>query len=81
MWKHIAANGLSFLIVAFIAFAGVIGWGQREFTTGGPLEQAIFFEVERGASLRAISERLAEEGTISSAVMCGCFIGCRFPRG
>jgi UPF0755 protein len=69
MWKHIAANGLSFLIVAFIAFAGAIGWGQREFTTDGPLEQAIFFEVERGASLRAVSEDLAEDGAISSAMI------------
>ncbi|WJY20510.1 endolytic transglycosylase MltG [Fontisubflavum oceani] len=69
MWKHIAANGLSFLIVAFIAFAGAIGWGQREFTTEGPLEQAIFFEVERGASLRAVSEDLAEDGAISSAMI------------
>ena len=69
MWKHIAANGLSFLIVAFIAFAGAIGWGQREFTTEGPLEQAIFFEVERGASLRAVSEDLAENGAISSAMI------------
>ena len=69
MWKHIAANGLSFLIVAFIAFAGAIGWGQREFTTEGPLEQAIFFEVERGASLRAVSEGLAEDGAISSAMI------------
>ncbi|WP_227285291.1 endolytic transglycosylase MltG [Boseongicola sp. H5] len=69
MWKHVAANGLSFLIVAFIAFAAAIGWGQREFTTSGPLQQAIFFEVERGASLRTVSEGLAEEGAISSPMV------------
>ncbi|QBX99834.1 endolytic transglycosylase MltG [Rhodophyticola sp. CCM32] len=69
MWKHIAANGLSFLIVGFIAFAGVIGWGQRTFTSEGPLDQAIFFEVARGASLRTVSENLSEEGAISSAMI------------
>ncbi|RMA42145.1 endolytic transglycosylase MltG [Rhodophyticola porphyridii] len=69
MWKHVAANGLSFLIVAFIAFAAAIGWGQREFTTSGPLQQAIFFEVERGASLRSVSEGLAEDGAISSPMV------------
>jgi UPF0755 protein len=50
MWKHIAANGLSLLILLAIALAGVVGWGQRQWVADGPLEQAIFFEVPRGAS-------------------------------
>lgn len=69
MWKHVAANGLSFLIVALIGVAGVIGWGQREFTGDGPLEQAIFFEVERGDSLSVVSRGLAEDGAISSPLV------------
>lgn len=69
MWKHIAANGISFLIVAIIAFAGAVGWGQREFRGAGPLDQAIFFEVERGATLRRVSQGLVEQGAISSAVI------------
>jgi UPF0755 protein len=35
----------------------------------GPLEQAIFFEVPRGASLRAVSEDLAEAGAVTSAAV------------
>jgi UPF0755 protein len=69
MWKHIAANGLSLLILLAIALAGVVGWGQRQWAADGPLEQAIFFEVPRGASLRAVSEDLAEAGAVTSAAV------------
>ncbi|MDG4649794.1 endolytic transglycosylase MltG [Roseibacterium sp. SDUM158017] len=69
MWKHVAANGLSFLIVIAIALAVAIGWGQRQWSSEGPLEEAIFFEVPRGASLRAVSEDLAEAGAVSSAML------------
>jgi UPF0755 protein len=69
MWKHVAANGLSFLILLAIALAGAIGWGQRQWAAQGPLDQAIFFEVPRGASLRAVSEDLEEAGAVSSAMI------------
>lgn len=69
MWKSVAANGMSFLIVAFIALAGVIAWGQREFRAPGPLQEAVFFEVPRGASLQRVSEDLAEIGAIRSAML------------
>jgi UPF0755 protein len=69
MWKHIAANGLSLLILLAIALAGAVGWGQRQWVADGPLEQAIFFEVPRGASLRAVSEDLAEAGAVTSAAV------------
>jgi peptidoglycan lytic transglycosylase G len=69
MWKHIAANGFSFLIVGFIAFAGAIAWGQRQFVEPGPLEQAVFFEVAPGASLAEVSENLSVAGVISSPLL------------
>jgi len=69
MWKHIAANGFSFLIVGFIAFAGAIAWGQRQFVEPGPLEQAVFFEVAPGASLAEVSENLAAAGIVSSPIV------------
>jgi len=69
MWKSVAANGMSFLIVVLIALAGAIAWGQREFRTEGPLAEATFFEVPRGASLRRVSEDLAEAGIVSSAML------------
>lgn len=69
MWKSVAANGMSFLILVFIALAGAIAWGQREFRAEGPLEQAAFFEVPRGATLRRVSEDLEEVGAVSSSVL------------
>jgi UPF0755 protein len=69
MWKHVAANGLSLLIVLAIALAVAVGWGQRQWTAEGPLDEAVFFEVPRGASLRTVSEDLAEAGAVSSAMI------------
>lgn len=69
MWKSVAANGMSFLIVALMALAGVIAWGQREFRAPGPLSEAVFFEVPRGASLSRVSRELEEAGAISSDLL------------
>ncbi|WP_306047855.1 endolytic transglycosylase MltG [Nioella sp. MMSF_3534] len=69
MWKHVAANGMSLLIVGFIAFAGAVAWGQRQFTTAGPLAEPTYFEVSRGESLASVSENLEAAGVISSATI------------
>lgn len=69
MWKHVAANGMSLLIVGFIAFAGAVAWGQRQFTSAGPLAEPTYFEVSRGESLVSVSENLEAAGVISSATI------------
>lgn len=60
---------MSFLILALIALAGAIAWGQREFRAQGPLTDAVFFEVPRGASLRRVSEDLEAAGIVTSAML------------
>lgn len=67
MWRHIASNAVTFLIVAVFLLAGVILWGQREFTAEGPLEQAVCLQVERGSSMARVSRSLEEQGAISNA--------------
>lgn len=67
MWRALASNMLTILIVGFIGLIGLIAWGQREFTSPGPLEAATFFEVPRGASLSRIANDLEDQGLISSA--------------
>ena len=67
MWKAIASNALTLFIVALIGVAGLLAWGQRQYTGPGPLEQAICFRVDRGASLAAVSRALESQGAITDA--------------
>lgn len=69
MWKHIAANALTLLIVAIVLLGGVVTMGQRAFVAEGPLEQPICLRVERGSSLRAVAQSLAEQGAVSNAML------------
>ncbi|MBC7156416.1 MAG: endolytic transglycosylase MltG [Rhodobacteraceae bacterium] len=64
MWRSLASNGLTLLVVALIALGGVIAWGQRQFVAPGPLTEGICLRVERGASVAAVSESLAAQGAI-----------------
>lgn len=65
MWRHIAANALTLIIVGLVLAAGLVAWGQREFTRAGPLEAAICLRVEPGANLRAVARSLEEQGALS----------------
>lgn len=67
MWRALASNMLTILIVSFLALIALVAWGQREFTSAGPLDAPTFFEVPRGASLTRIANSLEEAGIISSA--------------
>ncbi|MCR8723620.1 endolytic transglycosylase MltG [Frigidibacter sp. ROC022] len=67
MWRHIASNGMSLLIVLLIAAAGAIAWGKAKYQAPGPLAQAICLRVESGSSMRKVSEQLAEQGAVSAA--------------
>jgi UPF0755 protein len=65
MWRAIASNALTLFIVLLVVAAGIIALGKQKFTGPGPLTEAICFEVDRGASLSAISRALAERGAVS----------------
>lgn len=66
MWRHVGSNAFSLLIVLLFVTGGLISWGNARFAADGPLAEATFFEVRRGASLKRVSEDLAEAGIISS---------------
>jgi len=66
MWRHIASNGLTFLIVALFLLAGLVAWGSREYSAAGPLETAICLEVPSGGTMKRLSADLVEKGAISS---------------
>ena len=69
MWRNIASNAVTLLIVALIVGAGLLGWAQRQFSGPGPLTQAICLKVERGGSQGAVSRTLEQRGAVSSAVI------------
>jgi UPF0755 protein len=69
MMRHVAANALSFLIVGLVLLLALIAWGQSQFRAEGPLEEPLYFEVERGAGLSAISAALEEAGAIRDATV------------
>ena len=66
MYRHIAANALTFLIVGILAVGVLIGWAQTEFRKEGPLTQDTLVPVERGANLNSVAAALEDAGVISN---------------
>lgn len=69
MWRNLASNFLTILIVAMIAVAVGIGWAQRQFVAEGPLEDTICLQVPRGGSMSKVADDLAARGAISNATI------------
>ncbi len=69
MWRSLASNVLSLLIVALFVLGGGILWAQTEFRRAGPLEQAICLRVERGSNMERVSADLETQGAISSGFL------------
>ncbi|QFT59645.1 putative aminodeoxychorismate lyase [Sulfitobacter sp. THAF37] len=69
MWRHIASNAVTFLIMGLFLLGGVIIWGKSEYQAEGPLSDAICLQVERGSNMRRVSQKLADQGAISSAAI------------
>ena len=70
MWKSLASNGLTLLVVLAFMLAGVILWGKTEYNAAGPLSSSICFRV--GGDVRTISgvtDALEERGAISNAFL------------
>ncbi|GAA3872963.1 endolytic transglycosylase MltG [Celeribacter arenosi] len=67
MWRSIASNALTLLIVALVLAAGAVAWGKAQYTAEGPLESAICLRVPSGTNMRSVSQDLAEQGAISAA--------------
>lgn len=65
MWRNIASNALTLLIVALVVLGGAIAWGKRQYTDPGPLAEAVCLKVERGANFTRLSEQLEGLGAIS----------------
>ena len=66
MWRHIASNALTFLVVLAFLLGGVILWGQNEYTAQGPLDDRVCLRVKPGSNMRGVSRQLEELGAITN---------------
>lgn len=69
MWRSLASNMLTFLIVGLFLLVGVVLWGQSQYAAQGPLEEAICLRVERGSNMGAVSQDLEAQGAISDGLI------------
>lgn len=65
MWRSIASNALTFLIVALFVVGGLILWGRGQYEGAGPLTEAICVQVDRGSNFRRVSADLEEQGAVT----------------
>ncbi|MEX0367593.1 MAG: endolytic transglycosylase MltG [Ruegeria sp.] len=69
MWRALASNMLTVLAVGLFLMAGVILWGQAQYTARGPLDSAICLRVESGSNMSRVSRDLEEQGAVTSATI------------
>ena len=69
MWRHVAANAITFLMVGLFLVGGLIIWGKSQYDTPGPLSEAVCVQVESGSNMRRVSQDLAQQGAVSSAAI------------
>ncbi|WP_112323292.1 endolytic transglycosylase MltG [Oceanibium sediminis] len=69
MSRHLAANGLTFLIVTLVLVAGLLEWGRSQFSAPGPLTESTVVEVPSGANLNEVAALLADAGAITSPLV------------
>lgn len=69
MWRALASNMLTILVVGLFLLGGVILWGKSQYTAEGPLETAICLRVERGSNMTKVSRDLEVQGAVANAAM------------
>ena len=69
MWRAVASNALTILVVGLFLIGGLILWGQSQYKAEGPLETAICLQVERGSNMIKVSQKLEDDGAISNAMI------------
>jgi UPF0755 protein len=69
MWRSLASNMLTFLVVGLFLLAGLVMWGQSQYTGAGPLDEPICLRVERGSNMARVSRDLERQGAVSNAAI------------
>ena len=69
MWRSLASNMLTILVVGMFMVAGVILWGQSRYSAEGPLTEAICLQVKRGSNMTQVSRDLEAQGAVTSGTV------------
>ena len=69
MWRALASNMLTVLVVGLFLMGGVILWGQSQYKAEGPLDTAICLRVESGSNMTRVSRDLEDQGAVTSATI------------
>lgn len=69
MWRSIASNAFTMLIVGLFLFGGVILWGKNQYTAPGPLAEAMCLRVTPGSNMRRVSDALDQRGALSNSAI------------
>ena len=66
IWRHIASNFLTLLIVILIAAAAAVAWAKHQYTAPGPSAVAACVRVAPGATIPAHRHERVEHSYILS---------------
>ena len=66
MFRALASNMLTVLILSFFLFGALGIWGKSQYVADGPLKNAICFEVTSGSNMRKVAKNLISEKAIAS---------------
>ena len=69
MWRNMASNLLTIMVVILIAGVAVIGWGQSQYHATGPLTEPICLEIPRGGSMARVASDLEAQNAVSSSMI------------
>lgn len=69
MWRAVASNALSLLIVALFLLGGVILFGQSTYRAAGPLTEAVCVRVQPGSNMSRVSQDLESKGAIVNGTL------------
>jgi UPF0755 protein len=62
MWRNIASNAITLIVIGLFLIGGVMTLLKAEYYKTGPLTEAICLKVEPGSSMQKISVYLRDKG-------------------
>jgi UPF0755 protein len=65
MWRHIASNALTLMLVILFLGGGIVTWAVNQYQVAGPLDQAICLRVGSGSTMTEVRDDLAGRGALA----------------